>query len=167
MSLDGPGGTESEASGPIRIESVTVGPERIEAVVCVSDPSAMRTSAVSGLAEEAMRLLPDLKRHRCECGSARGMVAELRDTETPHLLEHVALELMALSGSPRTLRGETVWDFKRDGRGVFRVSLDYDDDLVALAAIKEGVGIVEALIAGNDGVDIEESVERLREVRGR
>lgn len=71
---------------------------------------------------------------------------EFADTETPHLLEHVAAELMALAGSSRTLRGETVWNFKRDGQGVFRVRLRYDDDLVALGALKEAHAIVEWLL---------------------
>jgi len=158
----------------LTIERVDVGPARVEALVRVCDPELMRTSAVPGLAEKTVELLPGLRRHTCDNGSAHGIVAELADTETPHLLEHVAFELMALSGSPRSLRGETVWDFAADGRGVFRVRLDYDDDLVALGALREGSAIVEWLLAGGPGAavegmpdapDVAAAVTRLQAVR--
>jgi len=156
-----------EPGEPLVIERVIVGAERIEALVRVTDPLLMRTSAVPGLAETILELLPGLARHRCECGSYRDIHAELADTETAHLLEHVTLELMALSGSPRTLRGDTHWDFARDGRGVFRVSLEFDDDLVALGALREGVRLVAALVAGeSDALDADGVVERLVGLRG-
>jgi hypothetical protein len=134
------------ASEALTVERIAVGAERITAHVRVAQGCALRTAAFPGIADSILELLPDLVRHRCECGSARGIVAELADTELPHLLEHVALELMARAGSPRSLRGETTWDFATDGRGVFRVSLEYDDDLVALAALREGTGIVNGLL---------------------
>ena len=127
-----------------------------------------RTSAAPGLGTRAVELLPGLVKHTCENGSAHGIVAELADTETPHLLEHVAFELMALSGSPRTLRGETVWDFSADGRGVFRVRLGFDDDLVALAALRDGTGVCEWLLepSAAERPDIDAIVARLTALRG-
>jgi hypothetical protein len=135
----------------LTFDRIDVSPTRVEAVVRVSEPGLARTSAVSGVAERALALLPGLRRHSCENGSAHGIAAELADTETPHLLEHIAFELMALSGSPRTLKGETAWDFSADGAGVYRVRLAYDVDLVALGALKAGAGIVEWLLAETDG----------------
>ena len=90
------------------IERIDVNPERVEALVRVPPGEPMRTSNSSGLVERAVELLPGLSRHTCDNGSAHGILGELADTEIPHLLEHVAFELMALAGSPRTLRGETV-----------------------------------------------------------
>lgn len=135
--------------------------------------SPMRTSAVPGLAETVIGLMPGLRRHRCECGSAHGIAAELADTEIAHLLEHVTLEIAALAGSPRTLAGETRWDFASDGRGVFRVSLEYDDDLAVLAALREGALLVASLLESEEdtadtGVGpwaVSAAVERVREVR--
>lgn len=152
----------------VSIERIEVGAERIDAVVAVSDPAFTRTSAVPGLAQRAVALLPGLARHTCECGSAHGIVAELADTETPHLLEHVAFELMALSGSPRTLRGETAWDFAADGPGVFRVCLGYDDDLVAIAALRDAVAVVDWLMGVSAArPDVEAIVDGLRALRMR
>ncbi len=108
----------------------------------------MRTSARPGLAEAAVALLPGLARHTCDNDEGVDFLRELRDTETAHLLEHVATELAALAGSPRSLRAETSWDFARDGRGVFLLRFDYDDDLVVLGALDAAVGVVEWLLVG-------------------
>jgi hypothetical protein len=150
------------------IERIDVSPERVEALVRVPEGAPMRTLAAPGVAERAVALLPGLVRHTCENGSAHGIAAELADTETPHLLEHIAFELMALSGSPRTLRGETVWDFSADGRGVFRVRLGYDDDLVALGALREALGVCEWLLVpgGAEKPDVDATVAGLRSLRG-
>lgn len=131
--------------GVLAIERIEVGPQSVDALVAVHDPAFARTSAAPGLAVRAVALLPGLARHTCENGSSHGVVAELADTETPHLLEHIAFELMALSGSPRTLRGQTAWDFAADGVGVYHVRLGYDDDLVALGALRAAVECVDWL----------------------
>ncbi len=132
--------------GVLAIESIEVGPDHIDAVVRTLDPTLARTSAAPGLSERALELLPGLARHTCENGTARGIAAELADTETPHLFEHVVVECMALSGSPRTLHAETFWDFGRDGIGVYHVRLAYDDDLVALASLQGAPSIIDWLM---------------------
>lgn len=158
--------TEPPALTIFRVE---VGPDRVEAIVRVASQRCMRTTSFPGLASRVVEVLPGVVRHRCECGSSHGIEAELADTETPHLLEHIALELMVLSGSPRTLRGDTRWDFNTDGPGVFRLTLEYDDDLVALEALKRGTTIVEMLLADDDVPEIEvavgDAVVRLKELR--
>jgi hypothetical protein len=115
---------------PLALERVEVGDARLEATVRVCDPGFMRTAAAEGVAARAVSLMPGLSRHRCESGSPHG----------------IALELMALSGSPRNLRGETSWDFKADGCGIFHVSIEFDDDLVALGALSAGLRIVNELL---------------------
>ncbi len=157
-----------EAAAGIRIERVAVGPERVEAQVRLGPGMPLRTSAAPGLADAVLSALPGIVRHRCWCGSARGVVAELADTEVPHLLEHAALEIMVVAGSPRSLEGRTSWDFAADGVGVFRVELEYDDDLVALAALAEAATAIDDLVAGTvDGIDIDSVSERVRAHRRR
>lgn len=151
----------------LRLERLTVEPTRVVAVVRVRDPLPLRTSAVPGLAERLLEALPGLRRHKCDNDAGLTFVQELADTELPHALEHVAEELMALSGSPRTLRGETGWDFARDGHGVFRVALGYDDDLVALGALKAARELLESMATGGPVPDVEGEVERLHGLRRR
>jgi hypothetical protein len=149
----------------LSIDRIEVGPERVEALVR-AEPSLARTSAAAGLPARALELLPGLVRHTCENGTSHGMVAELADTETAHLLEHVAVECMALSGSPRTLRAETRWDFARDGSHVYRVRMAYDVDLVALGALTEGLRIVDYLMSlPAEKPDVDAIVAVLRRAR--
>lgn len=147
---------------PLQILRTLASDGGLVAVVFVSSPAFLRTSSVPGLADVALTVLPGLERQRCECGSAHGIRAEFGDTETPHLLEHVALELLALAGHPRGgLHGRTTWDFKRDGAGMFRVALEGASAHVCRRALEEGVVIANALLGGK-APDAAGSVERVR-----
>lgn len=150
----------------MRVHSVTVCPDRIDVIVHVDPSETLRTSQSAAAADRALGVLPGLARHLCHNGGGLTFADELADTEVPHLFEHVVLELMAEAGSPRSLRGETEWDFKRDGRGVFRVSLEYDDDLVCLGAIKTAGPLVSYVLEGGEPPDVSAETGRLLELRG-
>jgi hypothetical protein len=150
----------------VRVESVSVGAERVEAVV-LSESAPLRTGEIDGLPERALDLLPGLARHGCRHAGGRRLTDELADTEVAHLFEHVTLELMALSGSPRTLAGETRWDWDHDARGTFHVTLQYDDDVACLGAMKGAAAIVRALVAGDRAPSVDELVSDLRAARAR
>ena len=149
----------------MRVDRVTVLPERVDVLITVGGAETLRTSADERVSERAMEMLPGLGRHRCDNNQRRTFADEIGDTEVPHLFEHVVLELMALAGSPRSLRGETVWDFRRDGDGVFRVSLEYDDDLVCLGAIKAAGRVVRYVLDGGKPPDIGAEREDLLALR--
>jgi hypothetical protein len=148
----------------VRVDSVTVHADRVEAVLAFG-ATPLRTSAVHGVPQRSLDLLPGLARHQCRHAEGRPFAEELPDTEFAHLFEHVALELMALSGSPRTLAGETRWDWDRDPRGTFRVTLQYDDDLVCLGAVKGASSVVRSLAEDDPAPSVESIVRDLREVR--
>lgn len=150
----------------MRVERTEVGETSLEVLLRAEPAEALRTSAYPGLPGRALALLPGLARHRCDNPEGRSFVEELPNTEMAHLFEHVACELMALAGSPRTLRGETRWDFHAEGHGVFRVRLAYDDDLVALGAVKAATTLVDYLTGHGEEPDVEFEVARLLEVRG-
>lgn len=151
----------------MRVHSVTVGPDRVDVVVHMEPAEALRTSASPAAPGRALRLLPGLAQHRCHNDDGLSFGDEVADTEVPHLFEHIVLELMAEAGSPRSLRGETHWDFKRDGRGVFRVSLEYDDDLVCLGAIKAAGPVVAYILEGGESPDVRAIARRLTGLRER
>lgn len=151
--------------GALLIESIEVRPTEIEALVRVTEERFMRTSGHPDLAEKALHLMPDLARHRCENNAGLPVYEELADTETPHLLEHIAMEIMVITGSPRTLKGETSWDFSADGRGVFRVHIGYDNDLVALGALRLGVEVVDWLMGEGARPELYLRAARLRAIR--
>ncbi|MGB4440951.1 MAG: hypothetical protein WBJ62_01850 [Coriobacteriia bacterium] len=149
----------------MRVHSVTVCSDRVDVVVHVETAEVMRTSPDDAIAERALSVLPGLAGHRCLNDAGKTFAEEIADTEVPHLFEHVVLELMAEAGSPRSLKGETAWDFKRDGRGVFRVSLEYDDDLVCLGAIKSADRLVRYILEGGEQPDARAETRRLAGLR--
>lgn len=149
----------------MRVHSMTVCADRIDVLVDVGDAEMLRTTADESIAGRALSLLPGLERHVCDNGDGKTFAEELADTEVPHLFEHVVMELMAKAGSPRSLKGETSWDFKRDGHGIFRVSFEYDDDLVCLGAIKAADKVMCYLTGDGPAPDAERETERLRSLR--
>jgi hypothetical protein len=151
----------------VRVESVTVGPDAVEAIVRFQRCDVLRTSEVPGLVEATVAALPGLSGHRCDNGAGMTFAEELRDTELAHLVEHAALEVMAMAGSPVTLRGATWWDFAADGRGMFHVRLAYDDDLVAIGALSFACGLVDALVRGDRAPDARAEARRLLGLRRR
>jgi len=154
--------------GSVAIETVDVDDREIRVRVRIADAALMRTCVRPGLAEAAVALLPGLARHTCDNDEGAQFTREMRDTETAHLLEHVTVELAALADSPRSLRAATSWDFSADGRGVFRLRFDYDDDLLVLGALREAVAVVDWLLATEgEPPDIGAIVANLRELRRR
>ena len=149
----------------MRVHSVTVCDDRVDVIVDVGDAEVLRTMSDSAIAERALELLPGLERHVCHNDDGRTFAEELADTEVPHLFEHVVMELMAKAGSPRSLKGETSWDFKRDGHGIFRVAFEYDDDLVCLGAIKAASKVMAYLTDGGPEPDTEAEAARLKSLR--
>ena len=154
------------ASG-MRVQRVNVGPEAVEAVLRFEPGEPLRTTEAPGLAEGIVAALPGLRGHRCDNDAGVPFPDELRDTELAHVVEHAALELMAMAGSPVTLRGETSWDFAKDGRGVFHVRLAYDDDLVAIGALRHACELVRSLARAEAAPDVDAEALRLRGLRRR
>jgi hypothetical protein len=149
----------------VRITSTNVSPELLEASLVFDPGEPLRTSEVPGLAAAALEVLPGLKGHRCRNGSALGFAEELEDTELAHLVEHATLEVMAMAGSPETLRGATSWDFAAEGPRTFRVRVAWDDDLVALGSLRCACGLVSALMRGEGHPNVTAEARRLRGLR--
>ncbi len=151
----------------MRVVATDVTPGLLEALVVFDPGEPLRTSEVPGLASAALAALPGLKGHRCRNSAGLGFARELEDTELAHLIEHATLEIMAMAGSPDTLRGATSWDFDADGPGAFRVSVAWDNDLVALGSLRIASALVSALARGEEPPDAAAEARRLRGLRRR
>ena len=151
----------------MRVTDTNVTPELLRAVLVFDADEPLRTSEVPGLAAAALEVLPGLKGHRCRNGAASSFAEELKDTELAHLVEHATLEIMAMAGSPETLRGTTSWDSAADGPRTFRVSVAWDDDLVALGSLRCACALVSALVDGEKHPNVTAEARRLRGLRGR
>jgi hypothetical protein len=162
------------ASGPRLFYGRLVELDRVrdvEGAVCArvvfAPGEPLRTSEVAGLAAAAVAALPGLRGHRCDNGAGLTFADELTDTELAHLIEHAALELMAMTGSSPLLRGETSWDFGVDGRGVFLVRIECEDAPLAIGALESATALVRALTHGEVAPNMEAEARRLRATRGR
>ncbi len=122
------------------VEHIAVAKDGITLAVRCEPPHA-RVSAAQ--AQEALRRLPNLARHVCVNENGQTFGDDIAGTQPAHLLEHVAIELMAREhGSGSGLMGHTSY---ADDKGVMLVKLTFRDDIVALRCIKRACDFVNAL----------------------
>jgi cyanophycin synthetase len=94
--------------------------------------------------DELLGLLPGLRLHGCSCPDEGGFVHRLEDgTWLGHVIEHVALELQTLAGSPVS-RGKT--RSVKDRPGIYDILYRYRDEQLALAAGSAALRLVLALV---------------------
>lgn len=104
-------------------------------------PARARVSADQ--ARAALELLPNLARHVCVNEKGDSFGDDIVGTEPAHLVEHVAIELMAhRHGGGEGLMGHS----SHTGEpGLMLVKLSYRDDLVALECLSRAVELVNGL----------------------
>jgi UDP-N-acetylmuramyl tripeptide synthase len=113
-----------------------------------------------GFNERLQSWLPSLIEHRCSVGKRGGFFERLRrGTWLAHILEHVALELQTLTGTPvgygRTR--ETHED------GVYKVALEFGYHELGRAALEVGRELCLAAVHAQP-FDVEATLTRLREL---
>ena len=133
--------------------------------VTVRARGPLRTSAYPGFAPRLLAAMPTLSDHTCDNGADRPVGDELSDTELPHAVEHVALDLLRSAGVRGTVRGATRWDFDADGPGVFRVAISGAGEAPARAALVAAAELVDRLANGAGPGDVNVLVARVRAAR--
>jgi cyanophycin synthetase len=102
------------------------------------------TDVIPGFNDALLAELPGLERHGCCYGEPGGLVRRLKEgTWLGHVVEHVALELQRLAGSPVT-RGKTRGVKGRPG--VYNVMYAYADERTGLLAGRLALQIVDRLL---------------------
>jgi cyanophycin synthetase len=92
------------------------------------------TAKLPGLTDKLLEIIPSLWEHGCSYGEDGGFVRRLREEEGTwmgHVLEHIAIELQVLAGTPVTFgktRGEHL------PKGQYHVVYSYIEEEVGLAA---------------------------------
>lgn len=151
----------------MRVLEICVVPEshRIKLMVQMPDPDRFLTSQVPHLPKMLFRMFPRMAMHKCENGLGLSFRQECRKTEIPHLFEHLIIELQSQAQPSEVLRGETVWNWTVDPRGHFHVSVDYENELLAVGAIRLAEKIMTALDRREiDLLDIDSEMARLRDL---
>src|SRR3990172_11852213 len=73
----------------------------LEAWVDLKEMKDSPSDQLPGFNDRLLQWLPSLAEHRCSMGQRGGLIERLRrGTYLGHVLEHVALELQTLAGSP-------------------------------------------------------------------
>jgi hypothetical protein len=152
----------------LRVLELSVLPEikRIKMIVQMPDPNRYLTSQVPHLPRLLLRLLPRLGKHTCHNDQGCSFRQECRRTEIPHLFEHliIELQLQAQQNPEDYLSGETEWNWQIDPRGLYHVSVDYDNELLAVAAIRLAERIINQLDRKDVSLDIQIEMMRLRQI---
>lgn len=93
--------------------------------------------------DELVKAIPTLWEHRCSEGVPGGFITRLRDgTWMGHILEHIALELQSLAGTPVGFgKARGTGDY-----GVYHVVLEYKQEKVGMAAIELALKLARSLL---------------------
>jgi cyanophycin synthetase len=102
------------------------------------------TDRLPDFTRRLLALLPGLANHGCSYQRPGGFVRRLHEgTWLGHVIEHVALELQTLAGTPVT-RGKTRSVKRRPG--VYNILFAYRDETAGLAAGAYAIGLVASLL---------------------
>ena len=132
----------------------------LEAWVDLGSLKDTSSDIVPGFGDQIKTWFPGMIEHRCSIGERGGFFQRLDTGTWPgHILEHVTLEL-------QTLAGHTVGFGKAREtcvEGLYKVVIEYLDEVVAEACMREAREILLAGYAGKD-YDIADAVARMKRV---
>lgn len=134
---------------PLRALRVRVRPDRVEVEVAVAAERYAQTD--SDLIAECLGRVPTLGQHACRNSVGPVFASVMRDTSTPHLLEHLIIDAQtrAAKDPNRVFTGTTQWSAGDDL--VAHVAFSYEDDLVALDALNRSLAFLNGVLIGQRG----------------
>jgi cyanophycin synthetase len=131
----------------------------LEVWLDLGELEAFPSHKIDGFNTRLTAALPALIEHHCGVGERGGFLQRLEEgTWMGHVLEHVVIELLNLSGMP-TGFGQTRSTSKT---GIYRMVFRARDEQVARQALQEGHALLMAVINA-EPVDVEAAVARVRE----
>jgi len=148
-------------------EIVFLRTNRVRLVVEIPDTEALTTAEAPRIPRILFRLFPHMAAQRCHNDGGYSFRREAQATEIPHLFEHLILEIQnqVRRGVGLPFAGETSWNWTVDPRGRFYVTVDYDNEIVALGAIRLAERIINAVDSKEIAqLDMAREIGRLREL---
>ncbi len=145
------GSNEGACSGelPLRALRVRVRPDRVEVEVAVAAGRYAQTD--SDLIVECLGRVPTLGQHACRNSVGPVFASVMRNTSTPHLLEHLIIDAQtrAAKDPNRVFTGTTQWSAGDDL--VAHVAFSYEDDLVALNVLNRSLAFLNGVLIRQRG----------------
>ena len=145
------GSNEGACSGelPLRALRVRVRPDRVEVEVAVAAGRYAQTD--SDLIVECLGRVPTPGQHACRNSVGPVFASVMRNTSTPHLLEHLIIDAQtrAAKDPNRVFTGTTQWSAGDDL--VAHVAFSYEDDLVALNVLNRSLAFLNGVLIRQRG----------------
>jgi len=104
------------------------------------------TGRLPGFVDRLLELIPTLQEHSCSYGEPGGFVRRMTEEEGTwlgHVLEHVAIELQCLAGTPVSYGKTRSHELPR---GQYHVIYSYDEEVVGLEAGELGLRLIRHLL---------------------
>jgi hypothetical protein len=140
---------------------------RAKLVVEIPESEPFTTHERPRIPRILFKLFPHMATQRCYNDGGYSFRREAFSTEIPHLFEHMIIEIQdqVRRGVGQPFAGETQWNWTVDPRGRFYVMVDYDNEIVALGAIRLAERVINALDSKDIGqIDMSREIARLREL---
>ena len=143
---------------------------RATLVVEMLETDAFTTAGRPHIPRILFKMLPQMATQHCFNDDGISFRREAQATEIPHLFEHLIIEIQnqVRRGIGVPLSGETCWNWTVDPRGMFYVTVDYDNEIVALGAIRLAENVINALdshdLARIEALNLNREISRLREI---
>jgi cyanophycin synthetase len=135
----------------------------LEAWVDLQELKDSPSDKLPGFTDRLIAWLPTMIEHRCSVGERGGFFQRLRDGTYPaHILEHVAIELQTLAGTPVGFGKAR----ETSEEGVYKVVMRYRDEQLARASLLAARELILAAIH-NRPFDVKAEVARLQELGDR
>jgi cyanophycin synthetase len=104
------------------------------------------TAKLPGFVDRLLAAIPTLTEHTCSYGEPGGFVRRMTEDEGTwmgHVLEHVAIELQCLAGTPVRYGKTRSHDLPR---GQYHVIFSYEEEVVGLEAAEVGLRLIRHLL---------------------
>jgi cyanophycin synthetase len=131
----------------------------LEAWVDLEELKDTSSEMIPGFNERLMGWLPSLVEHRCSVGERGGFFVRLRrGTYMAHILEHVALELQTLAGTP------VGYGRARESNvdGIYKVAIAYKEEKLGLACVEKAFELILAAVHDTP-FDVHAEIAKLKE----
>lgn len=146
----------------IDIQKVVVGPQYLTATVQVADDAPRRTSEDLEGTTRIYNLMPTIIGQACVGDVGATFRDVMGDTELPHLMEHVAIELISRTNIADRITTGRTWPIDQD-KGLYSIQLTCVDDVLVAGALSSAAWIIDWAFTGGVGPepDIDATVDGL------
>lgn len=145
------------------IKKITVGPETLVATIVLDEAAPVMTSDDIEGTKRVYDLMPQIAEHSCVCEQGDVFRDALPSTQTAHLLEHVAVELLTRLDVEDVSAGNTAP--VEGAERTWTVKLSCSNDVMVCGAISSAAWLLDVVFGReNVALDVDHIVEGLRDL---